>query len=91
MRFYGVADRTEVNETAEKLTNNNKADFNLKLKSTLLFYKFYALIFAVDFRFSLCYTKLTEKAKKSEYLILFIIIRIIYPFHKNFPIVNFFC
>ena len=45
----------EVNETAEKLTHKKKADFNLKLKSTLLFYKFYALIFAVDFRFSLCY------------------------------------
>ena len=50
-----VADRTEVNETAEKLTHKNKADLNLTLKSTWPFYKFYALFFAVDFRFSLCY------------------------------------
>ncbi len=50
-----MADRTEVNETAEKLTHKKKADLNLKLKSTLLLYKLYALIFAVDFRFSLCY------------------------------------
>lgn len=50
-----MTDGTEVNETAEKLTHKNKVDFNLKLKSTLLLYKFYALIFAVDFRFSLCY------------------------------------
>ncbi len=60
--FCGKAS-TEVNETAEKLTHKNKADFNLELKSTLLFYKFYALIFAVDFRFSLCYHQPTEKAK----------------------------
>ena len=57
-----MADRTEVNETAEKLTHKNKADLNLKLKSTLHFYKFYALIFAVDLRFSLCYHLLPEKA-----------------------------
>ena len=31
-----MTDGTEVNETAEKLTHKNKADFNLKLKSTLL-------------------------------------------------------
>ena len=50
-----MADRTEVNETAEKLTHKNKADLNLTLKSTLPFYKFYALFFAVDCRFSLGY------------------------------------
>jgi len=61
-----MADRTEVNETAEKLTHKNKADRNLKLKSTLLLYKFYALIFAVDFRFSLCYPKTAEKAKMAQ-------------------------
>ena len=32
-----MADGTEVNETAEKLTHKNKANLNLKLKSTLLF------------------------------------------------------
>ena len=60
--FISVNAGTEVNETAEKLTHKKKADLNLKLKSTLLFFKFYALIFAVDFRFSLCYSHLTEKA-----------------------------
>ena len=55
MCAFMSTDRTEVNEAAEKLTHKKKANFNLKLKSTLLFYKFYALIFAVDFRFSLCY------------------------------------
>ena len=59
-----MADRTEVNETAEKLTHKNKADFNLKLEATLLLYKFYALIFAVDFPFFSVLPTPTEKAKK---------------------------
>ena len=59
-----MTDGTEVNETAEKLTHKKKADFNLKLEATLLLYKFYALIFAVDFRFSLCYPHPPKRQKK---------------------------
>ena len=59
-----MTDRTEVNEAAEKLTHKNKADFNLKFEATLLLYKFYALIFAVDFRFSLCYPPSPKRQKK---------------------------
>ena len=55
---------------AYKLSKNEKKGRNKKkpkLKKinfdSQIIYKFSAIIFAVDFRFSLCYTKPTEKAK----------------------------
>ena len=47
----------------EKRGRNKKAEIAANQFRQGGIYKFSAIIFAVDFRFSLCYTKPTEKAK----------------------------